>query len=538
MKKKIFGLVLIAGMIHIIGMAQPTIKKQGTLGGSGDDFLWTICPTKDGGFVAGGKSYSGKSGEKRQDSRGLGDYWIIKIDKQQKIQWQRTIGGNGEDNLKSVIQTSDGGYAVIGESSSTISGEKTQNSRGGTDYWLVKLDSLGRIKWDRTYGGSGTEYIDNVVQTADGGYILAGSSDSYLSGDKSEISRGFFDYWVVRLNKHGEKLWDKTIGGYDYEFCSPIEPTTDGGVMIGGFSQSNISGEKTEDSRGGYDYWVVKLNRFGQIEWDKTLGGNDGDYGRGLQQTDDGGYLMTGSSLSNQSGDKTENSRGGFDFWVVKFDGKGTVQWDKTIGGNADDDGVWNLEKTSDGGYIFGGFSRSSISGEKTEDSRGDADFWIVKLDQSGNIQWDKTIGGDAFDDMISIKEISPNNYLAGGYTYSGISGDKTQESRGGADYWIVNLDYNIPFAKANSQQNESSIIKPGSNNKQLLNVYPNPVRDVLHLQVNGKALVSLTDQAGKIIFTRFVENNASINVANLHAGIYYLKNNTTGAMQTIIVAK
>ena len=199
--------------ISMNSISQLVIQKQKDIGGSAYDELHGVYVTRDGGLIAGGISYSNKSGDKTQNIRGNSDYWVVKMDKTGKIQWDKTIGGNGSDNLKSVIQTSDGGYALVGESDSYISVEKSEDSRGGFDYWLVKLDSLGNIQWDKTIGGGATELIDNLVQTSDGGFILAGSSDSYASGEKSEFSRGSLDMWVVKLNKYGTKIWDKTIGG-------------------------------------------------------------------------------------------------------------------------------------------------------------------------------------------------------------------------------------------------------------------------------------------------------------------------------------
>ena len=425
MKHKIIYLSIVTCILWCNALTQPVIKSQKSIGGTNYDQLVAICKTKDGGLIAGGNSLSNKKYEKSQNFRGDQDYWVVKMDSTGKIQWDKTIGGLGYEDFKSVIQTYDGGYALIGESASPISDEKSEDSWGGNDYWLVKLDSMGNIEWDRTIGGSGTEYIDNVAQTKDSGYILAGSSDSPISGYKTENTRGFFDYWVVKVDKRGHKIWDKTIGGNDYEFCSPVLLTNDGSILLGGFSQSNISGEKTEDSRGGYDIWLVKISAQGKVKWDKTIGGNDFDNAEEIIQTDDGGYFMSGNSSSNISGEKTEDSRGGSDYWIVKTDSKGNKLWDKTFGGSGDDHQNLGgpLEKTSDGGYILGGTSNSYISGEKTEDSRGDYDYWVVKVDVNGNKQWDKTIGGTGYDVLASIKETAPNNYKVAGTSYSAYYG-------------------------------------------------------------------------------------------------------------------
>jgi hypothetical protein len=209
MKHKYISAIFFTCILHIDAFSQPVLGPQKTFGGSDYDEFRKLCLTKDGGYIAGGFSYSNASGEKSQDSRGYNDYWIIKANRNGKIQWEKTFGGDWEDNFKSIIQTNDGGYALIGESSSGISGEKTDYCRGSTDYWLVKLDTLGNIQWDKTYGGSGTEFIDDIVQATDGSYILAGSSDSYASGEKTEDTRGSYDMWVVKIDVNGNKLWDK-----------------------------------------------------------------------------------------------------------------------------------------------------------------------------------------------------------------------------------------------------------------------------------------------------------------------------------------
>lgn len=539
MKLKILWIMLIANIFCATAFSQPVIVAQKVIGGSNfDGGNVGVAVLKNGGLVVGGNSYSNKSGDKTQNIRGNNDYWITNLNKSGKIQWDKTIGGILNDDFKSVIQTSDGGYALIGESSSYISDEKDEDSRGNTDYWIVKLDNKGNIEWNKTIGGAGNEYIDNVVQTSDGGYILAGSSDSYRSGEKSEDSRGFFDYWVVKLDKNGNVQWDKTIGGSDYEFLSGVELTTDGGVVLAGFSQSSISGEKTENSRGGYDYWIVKLNKEGRIQWDKTIGGDGGDFGRGIQQSDDGGYVMSGISNSNISGEKTDYNRGFFDYWVIKLDKDGKFKKDKTIGGYGDDNEVWCLEKTSDGGYIFGGNSNSYISGEKTEDSRGDYDYWVVKLDKDINIQWDKTIGGYGYEDLFSIKEIQNNHYVLGGYSWSDVGGDKTDPSKGAADYWIVWLN----GAGQQETKNVSADVKrpasPDLKADKIFAVYPNPSRDLVNVHISGKATLTLSDQSGKIILVKEINTNGVINVSSLTDGVYYLKSGATGAIQKIIVAK
>ncbi len=525
-------------------VAQPVVKSQKVIGGSSYDELRSLFVTKDGGLIAAGQSYSNKSGEKTQNIRGANDYWVVKLDKHHKIQWDRTIGGIGSDNFKSIIETSDGGYALIGESSSFTSVEKDEDSRAGSsDFWFVKLDNKGNVEWNKTIGGAGTEFVDNIVQTKDGGYVLMGSSDSYTSFEKSEDSHGTFDYWVVRLDKKGNILWDKTLGGTDFEFGSPIELTSDGGMLVGGFSNSNISFEKTENSRGDYDYWVVKLDKNGKVQWDKTIGGSGGDFCRGIQQTSNGGYVLAGFSNSNISGEKSENSRGGMDYWIVKLNSDGQLKKEKTIGGDGDDSDIWNLEKTKDGGFVFGSRSASGKSGEKTEDSRGDYDYWVVKIDKDLNLHWDKTIGGAAYDALFSIREVEENEYVMGGVSWSEVSGDKTEPSRGLADYWIVWLSDRKKNDHHHDGDWHSSVLTNGNSLRaqeraKIFAVYPNPVNDLLNIQVTGKATLTLTDQSGKILIAKTINTNGSISLAALPKGIYFLKNNETSEVKKVMKTK
>ncbi|MFO0485220.1 MAG: hypothetical protein ACK51A_06115, partial [Sphingobacteriia bacterium] len=380
------------------------------------------------------------------------DYWVVKLDANGNKQWDKTLGGSGGDQLFSLQQTADGGYILGGSSWSAadISGGKSENSRGERDYWVVKLDANGSIQWDKTLGGSANDELTSLQQTADGGYILGGwsESDADIAGGKSENSRGVSDYWVVKLDANGKRQWDKTLGGSGEDVLNSLQQTTDGGYILGGWSLSNadLDGGKSENSRGFYDYWVVKLDANGKREWDKTLGGSGVDGLTSLQQTNDGGYILGGgsSSAADISGGKSENSRGERDYWVVKLDANGSIQWDKTMGGSGEDY-LSTLQQTADGGYILGGasYSNTDIAGGKSENSRENSlDYWIVKLDAAGNKQWDKTLGGSDYDWLGSLQQTTDGGYILGGRSWSNadIDGGKSENNRGLSDYWVVKL--------------------------------------------------------------------------------------------------
>ncbi|MFN8153760.1 MAG: T9SS type A sorting domain-containing protein [Bacteroidia bacterium] len=435
------------------------IQWQNTIGGNNEDGLYSIRQTTDGSYILGGSSDSDISGDKSENSNGYNDYWIVKTDSVGIIQWQNTIGGTLDDQLKSIQQTSDGGYILGGTSVSSISGDKTENSNGGYDFWIVKVDSLGNIQWQNTIGGGGTDRLNSIEQTSDGGYILGGFSNSNISGDKTEDSQGGYDYWIVKTDSIGNIQWQNTIGGNSLDDLYSIQQTTDGGYVLGGLSDSDISGDKLENSHGGSDYWIVKIDSLGVIQWQNTIGGSDTDELYSIQQTVDGGYILGGYSWSNISGDKTENCLGLSDYWIVKTDALGIIQWDITIGGNHIE-GINSIQQTIDGGYILGGYSYSYISGDKTEDCLGGYDFWIIKTDALGNIQWQNTIGGSSNDLIYSIQQLSNGSYILGGYSNSNLSGDKTENCLSGYDLWILKLtdNYNLISGKAFADINSNGI--------------------------------------------------------------------------------
>ncbi len=409
-------------------------------GGTESDFLRSACQAPDGGYLLGGDSMSGATGDKTQGSWGGSDYWIVKVDANGVKQWDRRFGGTGTDMCQSVQPTPDGGYIVGGFSSSGADGDKTEASRGGTDYWIVKVDSTGAKQWDRRFGGSGTEELCNVFPTADGGYLLCGSSFSGIEGDKTEASRGGADFWIVKTDAAGIKQWDRRFGGANQDYPGQALQTADGGFVIAGESYSGAEGDRTEASRGGPDYWIVKTDAAGTKQWDRRFGGDGFEMDCVVQPTADGGYILGGHSLSGISGDKTEATRGAQDYWIVKVDANGAKQWDRRFGGSEDDYGR-AVQQTADGGYILCGDSISGVNGDKTESVRGALDYWIVKTDANGRKRWDRRFGGTGgdYNCCVALQTVD-GGYLIGGHSMSGLGGDRTEDSRGARDIWILKI--------------------------------------------------------------------------------------------------
>jgi hypothetical protein len=415
------------------------------------------------------------------------------------IEWQNTIGGNQWEILMSVEQTNDGGYILGGYSQSGISGDKTEANLGGSDYWIVKLDGLGNIVWQNTIGGNSIEYLYSVQQTSDGGYVLGGQSNSDVSGDKTEANLGEYDYWIVKLDGFGNIVWQNTIGGNLDEELRSIQQTKDNGYILGGSSNSNISSDKTEANLGGYDCWIVKLDGLGNIVWQNTIGGNLDDGVWPVQQTSDSGYILGGFSQSSISSDKTEASLGGFDWWVLKLDGSGNIVWQNTIGGG-DDEYLVSIQQTSDKGYILGGGSGSGISGDKTEPNLGEADYWVVKLNGLGNIVWQNTIGGYLDDGLWSLQQTSDGGYILGGSSESGISGDKTEANLGSRDYWIVKL---TPDPSISVEDMPFPVIP---DQLTVFPAFPNPFNPSTTISYgienDSRVIIQIYDLSGRIIST------------------------------------
>jgi hypothetical protein len=475
------------------------IEWQNTIGGSGEDRLNSIQQTTDGGYILGGWSGSSISADKTENCIGVWDYWIVKLDSLGTIQWQNTIGGSNEDELNSIQQTTDGGYILGGWSNSYLSGDKTEDSLGGFDFWIVKVDALGSIQWQNTIGGSGDDKLNSIRQTADSGYILGGYSASDISGDKTENcigGNGYPDYWIIKLDSVGAIQWQNTIGGGAYDYLESLQQTTDGGYILGGRSNSSISGDKTENCFAfSIDYWIVKVDSQGAIQWQNTIGGSRSDNLKSIQQTTDGGYIVGGFSDSYIFGDKTENNIGIEDYWIVKMDSVGIIQWQNTIGGT-DWNMMYTIQQTSDRGYILGGWSDSNISGDKTENSNGFSDYWIVKTDSMGLIQWQNTIGGSNAEEMRLIEQTTDGGYILAGFSYSNISGDKTEDCLWVTDYWILKLTgkYNLISGKAFNDFNSNGIQDSGEPSLPGKKITEQSTGRFSFSQTNGQYSVAVLD--------------------------------------------
>ena len=329
---------------------------------------------------------------------------------------------------------------------------------------------MGTKQWDQNYGGTANDLISSVQQTSDGGYVLGGYSFSDSSGNKTRNSYGSYDYWVVKIDSVGSLQWDRVFGGTDDDELTSLRQTSDKGYILGGTSLSGTNGSKTQSSFGNYDYWVIKIDSLGNEQWEKEYGGAEDDILYALQQTVDKGYILAGVSSSGISGNKTQlnwdTTLATRDFWIVKIDSSGGIQWDKDFGGTNMEESIGTVSMTLDGGYLVARrTSYSSLSGDKTENNLGFEQTWLVKTDSSGNKKWDKTIFTTAEDESGYALQTKEGYYLVANYTAADSGGYKTQNSRGFDDYWIVKF----------CDSSLTTGINPAVSFNNELSVYPNP---------------------------------------------------------------
>ena len=494
--KKIITLLFFIATYNLSAQA-PDIQWQKSLGGSGTDVAYSIQQTTDGGYIVAGGSHSNNGDV--SGNHGDYDYWVVKLDHEGNIQWQKSLGGSNYDYARSIQQTADGGYIVAGWSNSN-NGDVSGN-HGNFDYWVVKLDNTGGIQWQKSLGSSGFEVAYSVQQTTDGGYIVAGENGYYL---------------VIKLDYEGNIQWQKSLGGSTVEEGRSIQQTAEGGYIVAGSSYSNdgdVSG-----NHGNSDYWVVKLNDTGNIQWQKCLGGSSYDYGNSVQQTTDGGYIVAGFSGSND-GDVSGN-HGATDYWVVKLDTEGIIQWQKSLGGS-DHDRARDAQQTADGGYIVVGESRSN-DGDVTGNHGGD-DYWVVKLNHAGNIQWQKSLGGFSGEEAMSIRQTADGGYIVAGYSSSN-DGDVTG-NHGNGDFWIVKLyPDNMGITEYNSQ----------------IAVYPNPVTTVLNISANEpvKSVTVFNLLGQEVMATAHFEKTLRLDISGLPTDLYFIQVTTEVANETFKVVK
>jgi len=375
------------------------ISWKKCLGGTLHDSGNSIEQTTDGGFIVAGFSYSDDGDV--TENHGNRDFWIAKLDSSGILDWQKSLGGSDNDEAMSIEQTTDGGYIVAGFSKS-IDGDLTAN-HGLEDYWITKLDSTGLIEWQKSYGGSGDENANFIQQTTDGGFIVAGFSESD-DGDVL-LNHGSFDFWILKLHPSGSIEWQRALGGSDNDKAFSVQQSTDGGFIVVGHSYS-LDGDVT-GNHSSQDFWIVKLDSSGGFEWQKSLGGSDNDYAKSVEQTSDGGYIIAGVSSSNNW--DVSGNHGNKDYWLVKL----SCNVLQTFYADADSDGYGNADVSmisaacSDpGGYVV---DSTDCDDTNANINPGTSEIPGNGIDDNCNGVTDEFVGIDEVNASNSFLSIYPN---------------------------------------------------------------------------------------------------------------------------------
>jgi hypothetical protein len=398
-------------LTHHVDAQPPATLWTRTFGGSNIDVGYFVQQTTDGGYIITGytRSYGSMSGH---------NVWLIKTDPSGNQEWNNAFGGNADDEGYSVQQTTDGGYVIAGFTKSSGAGAK--------DVLLIKTDTSGNTVWSRTFGGTSDEEGYSVLQTTDGGYLVAGATSSFGAGSR--------DVWLIKTDASGNEQWRRTLGGLSSDGARCVQQTSDGGYIITGWTYSYGPGAVG-------NAWLVKTDTSGNAVWNRAFGGTDVDRGYCVQQTTDGGYILTGYTASSGAGLD--------DMWLIKTDSLGNAAWTRTYGGSGRDYGN-AVQQTTDGGYIIAGYTLSFGSG-------GD-DVWLVKTDPNGNQAWSATYGGSASDVAYSVKQTSDGGYIITGHTLS--------YGAGVHDVWLIRI---APEATA---VDETQVV---ASEHRLFQNYPNP---------------------------------------------------------------
>jgi len=410
-----------------------TLDWSKTFGGSQNDIAHSVIQTQDNHLVVFG--YTGSSdGDIVDKTNDAYDYWLIKLDLEGNLIWSKTYGGSGEDKGEKVIETSDGGFAIVGFSKS--SDGDASNNEGFHDNWILKLDGSGNILWEKSFGFAGHDHAYSVLQTNDGGFFMTGFLDVTASGGEGNsriqnTRHGVGEFWCHKLDANGNIQWRKFFGGSSNDRSFDAVQADDGGFVITGFSESNDF--DISNNQGSYDYWVIKLDVSGNLIWEKSIGGTEIDQSRGIVKTEDNAYIIAGNSFSTD-GDISSNI-GSSDFFLVKLNDRGAIVWKQNYGGS-DFDYATSINKIRNG-FVVSGYSKSFDN--QLTSNYGETDFWAITIDSDGGLIWQKNFGGSNMDLAFDSIETSEGAIIVVGETES--TDNDIPDNKGLKDVLIVKIN-------------------------------------------------------------------------------------------------
>jgi outer membrane protein OmpA-like peptidoglycan-associated protein len=410
--------------------AQP-ILWQSAAGGDGVEDVGEMIVTTDGSLMIVGNTRSGvihgtRRGPDSKVPRLDADMYMVKMSAQGRILWQKLYGEDYSEMAHAVALTPEGGYIMAGNTDSK------SLTHGKRDFFIVRTDMLGNKLWQKTYGGDQNESAHAVISLEEGGYFVAGETASRQSGNVT-ANRGGKDAWLLRLNDKGDVIWERNFGGRVNDRFEAMVRADGASLMLVGATESES--HDAVGNHGKMDVFVARVDMQGNKLWSKTLGGPENDEGYDLVKTPDGNFLLTGTTFSS-SGDVSENNGRG-DVWAVKFDHQGNILWEETYGGSLNE-GANCVAATYQNNYLIGG-TASSRDGD-LEQYRGKYDGWVVKTDSAGNLLWQRTIGGSEKDEFYDVQEMPSGNYALVGESRSRDFDLASLSQNENSNFWTLGI--------------------------------------------------------------------------------------------------
>jgi len=509
--KKFYTGALFLGTV--LGVNAQEVLWQKDITSSTQDFLSQVTTTIDGQYLISGSSIrpSTRSGAARssqqpaansqQQNNGY-DFHLVKLNQQGEQTWEKFFAGKNHDFLSAAVATQAGDFLLAGTSYSGKGLDKKEDSKGGSDFWLIRLDESGEEIWQKTIGSAGDEEARAVIQTTDLGFFVAGNTQN------TEKGYGSKDVLIVRLDKSGKEISQLILGGKGLDEVEKMIPTRDGGALLSVYSRSGTGGSKRSEYYGEGDYWIIKLSRDGKVEWEKSFGGTGDDHPRTLALTSTG-YLIGGESRSERSGNKTVGTEEGTDVWLISITERGEAIWQKSYSFKNRDvlmgmSVMHSADDKSSKGVLLGGYTQSEGRAEADDEK-----FWMLYLDQNGNEQWRKHVKGKSSQREERLSDIKLNR--DGSIILAGTSAEEL-----GKENWKI--------IKLGDSQIDQLI------ERQEIKIYPNPVSDYAYVELGFEGLregmfeaeITVYDMGGRQLQSIKTKNKITkINTQQLVQGAY-----------------
>ncbi|MGN7709421.1 T9SS type A sorting domain-containing protein [Chryseobacterium sp. 22543] len=512
----------------VLGISAQEVVWQKDIKSSTQDFLSQVTTTIDQQYLITGSSIQSNKQQASESKQNNGyDFHLVKLNQQGNEVWEKYFSGSNHDYLSATVTTQDGGFLLAGTSYSGKGLDKKEDSKGGSDIWLIRINEFGDELWQKTLGSSSDEEARSVIQTTDFGFFVAGNVQNAVKGYGSK------DVWITKLDKDGKELSQLVLGGKGLDEVEKMIPTRDGGALLGVYSRSSevrVSGSekgsgmrdagsvsniqnsnpvsrnsKQTENFGEGDYWIVKLDKNGKVEWEKNFGGKGDDHIRTLALTSTG-FIIGGESRSERSGNKTVGIEEGTDLWLIFLNERGDEQWQKSYNFKNRDilmsmSVLHSTDDKSSKGILLGGYTQAE--GRIQTD---DETFWMLYLDHNGNEQWRKHVKGESSKKEERLSDLKLNR--DGSIVLAGTSAEEL-----GKENWKI--------VKLGDKQVDQLI------EKYDIKIYPNPVSDYAYVEIGfdfRDADILLYDMSGRQLQNLKTKNRVTkINTQALVQGAYLI---------------